>query len=304
MIRRTIILAAILAAAVPATLSAKPVSDKDVQSGKVVRDPSQGYILVSGAERSFGVFLRVPDEATWTEWAADRDMAMAKAQRRYASDLKQWNQQAEIARQQKTPLPERPVAPTYASLNVVPAELRDMESFGPMNAFGKDAAGFSYLNAVKPGTYVWYGPVMAMPNGGGMGSCTCLGSVRFEVKPGVVTDLGNSLVSLPQWSELKDVQRMQQASINAKRVAAGKPPLPTFAPLATRYGLPPALSAWPSAQAVLQASPKMNNYFGLTVSRLAPIPGVLAYRRDVVVDARSGQEVPSPTLMSRQRIKN
>jgi hypothetical protein len=47
----------------------------------------------------------------------------------------------------------------------------------------------------------------------------------------------------------------------------------------------------------------MNNYFGATVTRMAPIPGVLAYHRDVVVDERTGQEIASPTIISRAKIK-
>ncbi|WP_114228111.1 MULTISPECIES: hypothetical protein [Sphingomonas] len=299
------ILAATAALAVVATAApAKPISDKDVQSGKVVRDASQGYIFVSGEQRQFGTFLRVPDAATWADYNAERDKAWAKAQRRYANQMKDWEVQANFARNSQSAIPEHPVVPTLANLGITAAELRDMESFGPMNAFGKDAGGgFSYLSAVKPGTYVWYGPVMQAPNGTAAGSCFCLGSVQFEVRPGTITDLGNLLSSLPHWSEQQDVGRVAQAELNARRVAAGKPPLPAFAQIASRTGLPPALAAWPSIAPTFRAAPKMNNYFGLTVTRMAPIPGVLAYRRDVIVDARTGQDVASPTLMTMVKMK-
>lgn len=303
MSRLRIAITAALLGATPFTAPARPISEKDVQSGKVALDPNQGYILISGAERQFGTFLRVPDAETWTQYHADRDKAWAKAQRRYTSAMKEWEVQSEFAKSKQMPVPERPVAPTMGNLGIEAAELRDQESFGPMNAFAKDAQGVSYLSAVKPGTYVWYGPVMLAPNGTAMGSCYCLGSVRFEVKPGVVTDLGNSLTSMPHWDEQQDVARAKLAEINARRVADGKPPLPAFAKVETHYGLPPSLSSWPSAQATLQASPKMNNYFGLTVTRIAPIPGVLAYHRDVIVDGRTGQEIPSPTLVTLVKMK-
>jgi len=299
---RALVVAAVLGAA-PFAAPARPISEKDVQSGKVVRDPSQGYILVSGAERQFGSFLRVPDAETWATWNADRDKAWTKAQRRYTSAMKDWQLQAEAARDKQMAVPERPAAPTMSSLGIGAAELRDMESFGPFFAYGKDDRGVSYLSAVKPGTYIWYGPLLMGNNGAAAGSCYCLGSVRFEVKAGVITDLGNSLSSLPQWNDQQDVARLKLTQVNDRRVASGKPPLPAFATLETRYGLPASLASWPSVRAALQASPKMNNYFGLTVTRIAPIPGVLAYRRDVIVDARTGQEISSPTLISLVKTK-
>jgi hypothetical protein len=141
------------------------------------------------------------------------------------------------------------------------------------------------------------------PNGGAMGQCNCLGTVRFEVKPGVVTDLGNSLSEAPRWESENDVARLQMKDLNAKRVAAGKEPIKTLASGQVKYGLPASLRNWPSVQAELHASPKMNNYYGVLVSRVAPIPGVLGYHRDVVVDERTGREIDSPTLVSRAKIK-
>jgi hypothetical protein len=35
----------------------------------------------------------------------------------------------------------------------------------------------------------------------------------------------------------------------------------------------------------------MPNYFGVTIDRLTELPGVLRYRRDQVIDAKSGEAV-------------
>jgi len=291
-----------LALLAPQTLQAKPVEEKNVTSGKVKLDPAMGYILISGPQRQQGMFIHVPDDETKKKYEEDRLKAFAKAQKRYASELSTWKTQVEIAKGNGAIPIDKPEEPKLETFTIDPIELRDVESFGPFFVYSKGET-ITYLNAVKPGTWIWYGPVMMAPNGGAAGTCHCLGSVRFEVKPGVVTDLGTSLYDLPRWETENDVSRLQVKELNAKRVAAGKEPLKTLVSGQVKYGLPASLQSWPSVQAELHASPKMNNYYGVLVSRVAPIPGVLAYHRDVIVDERTGQEVDSPTLVSRARIK-
>lgn len=286
----------------PLTLQAKPVEERAVTSGKVKLDPAMGYILISGPERQNGVFVRVPDDETRRKYEEDRLKAFAKAQKRYSSELASWRTQAEAAKQARTAAPEKPEEPRLETITIDPIEMRDTESFGPFFVYSKGET-VTYLNAVKPGTWIWYGPLFMGANGTAMGTCQCLGTVRFEVKPGVVTDLGTSLADAPRWETENDVARLQLKETNAKRAAAGKEPLKTLVSGSVKYGLPASLQSWPSVKAELRASPKINKYYGVLVSRVAPIPGVLAYHRDVIVDERTGEEIASPTLVSRARIK-
>lgn len=299
---RPLITALGLALMTPLTLQAKPVEEKDVTAGKVKPDPTMGYIFLSGPQRQNGVFLRVPDEEARKKYEEDRLKAFAKAQKRYPSQLESWRVDAEAAQRTRTMVPEKPEEPKLETFTIDPIELRDLESFGPFFAYTKGES-YTYLNAVKPGTWIWYGPIFMGANGAAMGVCQCLGSVRFEVKPGVITDLGTSLADAPHWEAENDVARLLVKETNAKRAAAGKEPLKALSSGTVKYGLPASLRDWPSVQAELHASPKMNNYYGIVVSRVAPIPGVLAYHRDVVVDERTGQEIASPTLVSRAKIK-
>ena len=299
---RTALTAAAAAILMPSVASAKSVGEKDVVSGKTRLDPSMGYVLISGEARQFGTFIRMPDEETRRLHEADRLKAFAKAQKKYPGQLANWQAQVETARQTHVAPTERPEEPMLATFTIDPIELRDVESFGPMFVYSKGAT-VTYLNTVKPGTWIWYGPVMLVPNGASVGMCHCMGTVRFEVKPGMITDLGSSLADLPRWQDDKDVARLLIDQENAKRVAEGKEALKTLASGNVQYGAPASLAGWPVVRAELHASPKMNNYYGLTISRVAPIPGVLAYRRDVVVDARTGQDIDSPTIVSRAKIK-
>lgn len=291
-----------LALTMPLALNAKAIEESDIVSGKARLDPTKGYIFISGSERQSGVFLRVPDEETRKKYEEDRQKAFAKALKRYASDLETWKSQVQNKQPGIDP-GEKPEEPKIETFAFDPIELRDTESFGPFYVYSKGTA-VSYMNEVKPGTWIWYGPMIMGANGAGAGTCYCLGTVRFEVKPGVVTDLGTSLQDTPRWDDDMDVGRLKLKELNAKRVAAGKEPLKMFAHGEVKYGLPVSLQSWPSVHAELHASAKMNNYFGAIVSRVAPIPGVLSYHRDTVVDARTGEEIASPTLVSLAKVKN
>jgi hypothetical protein len=301
-VNRLIIASLGLALLAPQALQAKPVEEKAVTSGKVRLDPTMGYILVSGPERQNGLFLQVPDDEARRKYEEERLKAFAKLQKRYPSQLASWRKEVEYAKARRIAVPEKPEEPKLETFTIDPIDLRELESFGPLFVYSKGET-VTYLNAVKPGTWIWYGPLIMGANGAAMGTCHCLGSVRFEVKPGVITDLGTSLVDAPRWDDENDVARLVVKDTNAKRVAAGKEPLKTLVSGTVRYGLPASLQAWPSVQAELHASPKMNNYYGVVVSRVAPIPGVLAYHRDVIVDVRTGQEIASPTLVSGAKIK-
>ncbi|MEO0032731.1 MAG: hypothetical protein RIS94_2489 [Pseudomonadota bacterium] len=278
------------------------IEEKDVVSGKVKLDPAAGYLLVSGVVRQFGMFLRVPDDESRAAWEKDRQAAFTKEHKRYESAMVTWRGDVAVAKTTKSKPPAEPVEPKIETFVHEPLELRDLAGFGPMFVYAKGET-ISYLERVKPGTYIWYGNVMGgngLPAGG---LCMCLGSVRFEVKPGVVTNLGNALQTLPHWGEDMDVQRLEAKQAAEKRAAAGKEPARTIELGAPAYPVPATLKDWPMAQPEFHASPKMNNYFGIIISRLSPIPGVLAYHRDMVVDERTGQELASPTLVSRQKPK-
>ncbi|WP_298192338.1 hypothetical protein [Novosphingobium sp.] len=295
-----VVLAAILLAST--AVRADPVEEKDVISGKAKLDPAKGYILVSGPVRQIGMFLRVPDETTIAAWEKDRQKALDKALRAYKQDHANWQILADNAKANHTAPPPEPPMPTLQTVKVDPPELRDMAAFGPQFVYAKGETVY-YLQAVKPGTYVWYGSVMGgngLPAGG---TCMCMGTVRFEVKPGVVTDTGNWFIAAPKWAEDMDVARMTATEAAAKRAAEGKEPRKTFVVDAIRFGLPASLKAWPSAQPEFHASGKLNNFFGIFISRLPPVPDILGYHRDIPVDLRTGQEIESPTLVSRAKIK-
>ena len=279
----------------------KPVEEKNILSGKDKLDPATGYIFLHAAGRTNGLFLRVPDAETRAAYQADWDEAFAKAEKKYPAQLKRWESDVAVAKSTKNKPPEKPLPPSRESFSIGAIELRDMVSFGPMFVFSKGETRFSYLTAVKPGSYIYYGPLYYAPGVPPAGQCYCMGTVRFEVKAGIVTDLGNFLGAAPKPAAPYDVTALLWMKENEERAAKGKPTV--FAPQELAYGLPDSLKSWPSAQAEFSSSGKLNNYFGITITRMPPVPGVLDYRRDAVIDARTGIEVPSPTIYTQARIK-
>ncbi|WP_421849534.1 hypothetical protein [Novosphingobium sp.] len=300
---RNLIAVALAATCLTATaLRAEPVEEKNVVSGKVKFDPARGYIFVSGPSRWWGTFLRVPDDTTRADWEKDRQKAFQKALKSYRSEYAQWLANKAQLEEHKMKVPDAPVEPKLEAFQFDPIELRDSVGFGPQFVYAKGET-VSYMTAVKPGTYIWYGAVLG---GGGVpagGTCLCMGTVHFEVKAGAITDLGNWLLTAPRIDQDMDYERLMQKEANEKRVAAGKEARLPLVLGETKYGLPATLKDWPHEQAEFHAHGKLNNLYGIFISRLSPVPGVLGYHRDTVVDLRTGQEIESPTLVSRAKIK-
>lgn len=157
-------------------------------------------------------------------------------------------------------VPRMPTKPTELTEdNFVYPEFGQLAQafIGSENRFKKAAGGRSvYLQSLTPGTYRYYGPIISLGSNGIVGPCYCMGSVKFEVKAGQITDLGT--------------------------VAAG-----TIVPFQDGMEIDDRIKDWPRETADLRAVGKIPNYFGITIMRIPPIPGVIAYQRDQIVDLKA-----------------
>ncbi|MBI1402642.1 MAG: hypothetical protein GC147_05455 [Porphyrobacter sp.] len=251
----------------------KAIELKSLASGKQTIDPSKAYIFIrSPKNRSNGVFLKTPSpeeianyEAKWREELADEI-------KKYPGRLERWEVQQKVGRARG----EKPVEPTEANFSIAPIDTRMMVPFGPQYVFDKSDDGeektFSYLVEVEPGEYTYFGPMFAMPNGQVFGQCYCMGSVKFEAKAGQITSLGDFL-SLG-WA---DRAALEQSTFE-RELLADRPAVPTD------WSLPDSLAQYPSVKAELRAAGKRNNFVRALVGRIPPVPGVLAYERDVPID--------------------
>ena len=176
---------------------------------------------------------------------------------------------------------EKPEEPSEENFSIGSIEMRHWLVIGPQYVFDKGDRPdgekyFEYLHAVPPGEYTYYGPISFF-NNGYVGACYCMGSVKFEVKAGEVTSIGDML--LERWAG-NDAMRQASAFWEADGERIVEP---------IDFTVPAVLHELPVVEADFRAAGKMNNHFQASVLRLPPMQGVMRYERDTVIDVK--QEV-------------
>jgi len=260
----------------------------------IALDPAKSYLIVqtsSDASYSFPITLiRLPDQADIDDYRQRRAAALKKAHEKWVTrhatwktDVANWEHLSKEARS-GLQRPAEPVEPTDLNLAFPALDQENMVTIGPFNRFARGNGRSTFLHTVLPGRYAFYGAVNLL-NGGATGACMCMGSIQFEVKAGQIVYAGVMGISV-----LKE---------RAKAKAEGKEPirnemdLPESlnsmgweAPAAGAY-IDPRLASYPIVPADLHATGRFPNYFGITIDRLTPIPGVLAYDGDKPVDLKA-----------------
>lgn len=294
MMKIAIAAAALALGALPGIAAAQAIEEKNLLSGKAAIDAESGYLFVRGPVRQMGMILRLPDAGTIAEYEKDWAEAFAKVKAKYPSKLAGWKHRAATARKEGREYRyEMPIEPTEENFSIGPIEFRGSVSFGPQFVFAKskEVEDYSYLTRLKPGRYAYYGPVWMAANGASAGACYCMGTVAFDVKPGVITDAGNFfLVGSgldPDFPPASGPVTGAEAGLYRPTGLSGQ-----YGPLA--FGLPEILKKYPNEQADFRAYGKLDNVYGITIARMPPVPGVLAYDRDRIVDLKAGPVAGSP----------
>lgn len=252
----------------------KAIELKNIVSGKARIDPAKAYIFIRSPQlRAQGAFLKTPSPAELANYENEWKRQFEKEQKDYARDLKTY----EASRKSGMSGVKKPVEPTPETFAIGPIEMRMLVSFGPQFVFDKTEGegaekSFSYLIEVEPGEYTYLGPLFILPGAAPAGTCFCMGSVKFEAKAGQITSLGDFLSQ--GWADRK---ALEQATIE-RELLADRPAKPTD------WSLPTSLASYPNAKAELRAAGKRNNFLNALVGRIPPVPGVLAYDRDIPID--------------------
>ncbi|MBU7578960.1 MAG: hypothetical protein KAF27_00605 [Porphyrobacter sp.] len=217
------------------------------------------------------MFFKTPGPAEIANYEAKWREEFEEAKADYPKKLARY----EVAKKAGRPPKDKPVEPTEASFAIDPIELRMIVPFGPQFVFDKTEApnkSFSYLIEVEPGEYTWLGPLFYLPGTPVAGTCYCMGSVRFEAKAGQITSLGDFLGQ--GWADRK---ALEAATVIREF-------LPDRPARDTDWSVPESLASYPHAKAELRAAGKRNNFLNALVGRMPPVPGVLAYDRDIPID--------------------
>ena len=278
-------LATLIAAALLAPLGAAPAEARDqINQRETVRvDPQRSYILFRTRERADLLFIREPTTEERTEHASRREQALERAQARYERALASYRRDVEHCRSDsataicRTRPPERPEEVTAETFGYPPLELANIVGvsrsplFGRSEGTSRDDTEYSYLIAVKPGTYILYGQISATDNGP-VGVCLCMGTISFEAPAGRIVDLG----------EVRYPRSGAGGAAEQRRL-----PSHVVVPPTGETPLPDRLAGLPLVRAELRASGKLPNYFAVEIDRHPPIDGVLAYDRDRVIDLKA-----------------
>jgi len=268
----------------------KAVGDKP----DIALDPTKSYLIVqtsSDASYSFPItFIRLPDQANIDDYRQRRAAALKNAHKNWVTRRAAWEKAVasweHLSRDERAVMqrPAEPIEPTDLNLAFPALDQENMVTIGPFNRFAKGNGRSTFLHMVLPGRYAFYGTVNLL-NGGATGGCMCMGTIQFEVKPGQIVYAG-----------MMDLNILKE---RAKAKAEGKEPIHNEMELPENMNslgwevpvagvsIDPRLASYTIVPADLHAAGRFPNYFGITIDRLTPIPGVLAYDGDKPVDLKA-----------------
>lgn len=261
---------------------AAPAAARDQlgQRDPVTIDPNRAYIFFRSSHRGDVRFMREVDAAEQAAWQAERDEAFARARARWERRIAEWDRMTPGCRGNGRMTPqcqsrgERPAEVTEETFAFAPPEMDNFIMVDGGRQFTRDGQAGTYFMAVDPGSYVLYGPVTSAANGTSFGTCLCMGSIRFEARPGQVVDLG----------EIRFPRIEQRIPLNERRFGLNRVSVMALVPPSPSMVRPDKLAGHPVVPAQLRAADKVPNYFAVEIDRLPAIPGVLAYERDRVID--------------------
>jgi hypothetical protein len=275
-------------AALAAPKDYESVNDKPA----IALDPAAAYLLVQTWSDTAGAtpltFIRVPAPGDVADYRARRAAALAKAHGKWVRQHGQWAQDLADWKKGKMPgqaRPVEPIEPTEFNLAFPALAMENMVTLGPLYRFAKTGGRSTYLHKMKPGRYIFYGPLATFPQP--LGNCLCMGSIAFELKPGTITFAGTVTLN---WLAAREA-----AKAAGKELPKTELDLPesvntvSWAPPGDGAAVDPRLASYRIVPAELHASGRVPNYFGLTVDRITELPGVVRYERDRVIDAKSGE---------------
>jgi hypothetical protein len=223
-------------------------------------------------------------QAQFTKLHAD----WAKKNAKYEKALDNWNSKGTLYKE-TYPKPVQPVEPTLEAMAFPRIEMLNFVTADGGRLFDKEAPINTYLLAVQPGSYFLYGIIIDRGQGAIVGSCLCMGTLKFEAKAGQIVDLG----------EIQNVVMDAKADgrTDSASMLVGKRDERTLrvkGPSTTDY-LPAKLSGLKIEPADFRAGHKLPNIFGILIDRISTMPGVLAYDRDLVVDLKQDNDKNSST---------
>jgi hypothetical protein len=295
-------LIALLLLALPAALDARgPREMMEIEAGQPVSiRPDRAYILFrtvrpEGVPSVEPVFLRIPTAAEMERYLEARRLAFQQAEpgliRDREAQLRKKGEAEAAGKPFKRAIPPPPSVDTF---NFVYDEVSNVQRINYDRAFVKGRPESVFLVELPPGDYVLYGASYgSWALKASLFACWCLGTVGFPAPAGVVTDLGyfmGDMVHEPS----KIPELAAESDLGPSSVAIHAPLGATVRPARPDSPVPEPLRAATVRPADYRAIGRFVDPRAITINRLAPVPGVLAYEGRRVIDVKSGTDAASP----------
>jgi len=251
-------------------------------------DPDAGYIFVRLA-KSANKFMAAPtlirtltaEEHSAYEALKKQKFAKAKAKNEKRR-AKRIADKAEAKKQRQPYNKSIPPVLTYDRFVIEYKDVSNVYQVWARKEYRKTDRGREIFFKLTPGNYVVYDLA---------GVCMCMGTVQFQVKAGEITDMGMIVSDVyDRGGQVSEFPEIEAVSKNHGEYRPGFPySASAIRPSTTEMGFPEELAGFKRVNADYRAKGKMPMYFSTMLDRLVPMPGVLSYRQDKVIDERTGQ---------------
>lgn len=292
------LLLALLLLAFPAALQARVDEMVEIKAGEPVTiRPDRAYILFrtirpEGVPSIEPVFLRIPSEAEMERYLRVRREAFLKAEPDLIRQREErLRKKAEAEAAGKRFKGDVPPVPSLETFNFVYDEVANVQRIDDAGAFVKGRPESVYLVEILPGDYVLYGASY----GSGfvfkqsLFACMCLGTIGFPAPAGVVTDLGYFIADMVH--RPSDVPELKaESGFGPSSVSIYAPIGAAVRPVRPDTPVPEALRDKAVRPAEYRAIGRFVDGRALTINRLAPVPGILAYEGRRVIDVKTGAD--------------
>lgn len=256
------------------------IKDRD----QVALDPQSTYLMIEAPILAMPSFIVMPADEHRAEWARQRSEALAEAIEEYPRRLASYEREHELwqsIRNNRRPAPTRPVEPTEETFPWPDIESQRLLTMGPLNRFSKSDEVSLWLNEVPPGEYIFYGfgfGPLGLPN---MGTCMCMGSIRFTVEPGKITALrlGSQFLAPDGTRQMTPPPDTNSTDLWVRQVM--------FVERATDAIFDPRLPRDRFVHPTFRAVPDLPSWFGGMIGRVEPIPGVMSYEGGQQIDLQA-----------------
>ncbi len=253
-------------------------------------EPDSGYVFVRLA-KSANKFMAAPtlirtltDEEVNAYEALKKqkfEKAKAKNEKRRARRI------ADKAEAKKKRVPYNKSIPPVLTYDRFVIEYKDVSNVYQVWArkeYRKTERGREVFFKLSPGNYVVYDIA---------GVCMCMGTVQFQVKAGEITDMGMIVAdAYDRGGQISEFPEIEAFSKDHGEYRAGFPyAASAIRPATPEMDFPEELAGLNRVNADYRAKGKMPMFFSSMLDRLVPMPGVLSYQEDKIIDVRTGQPV-------------